>query len=74
MSDNYIEKKCERCFNAYHTFSHRSKYCDKCKNIIKENFLEEKRNGYHLSAKAEEEGYENYMKRWINAPISWWLD
>lgn len=74
MSDNYIEKICERCFNAYPTFSHRSKYCDKCRESIKENFLEEKRSGYHLSAKAEEEGYDNYMKRWSNTPISWWYD
>lgn len=74
MSDNYIETICERCLNTYSTFNHRSKYCDKCKDIIKQNFLEEKRNGYHLSAKAEEEGYENYMKRWSNTPVSWWYD
>lgn len=39
MSDHYIVKKCCRCSNEYHTFSHLSKYCDECKEeITKENF------------------------------------
>ena len=39
MSDHYTVKQCSRCGNTYHTFSHLSKYCDKCKEeIAKENF------------------------------------
>ena len=36
MSDHYIVKKCERCGSEYNTFSHRSKYCDYCKEEMKE--------------------------------------
>lgn len=74
MSDNYIEKVCDRCLEPYATFSHRSKYCSKCRDTMQTNFLEERRNGHCLSAKAEEEDYENYMKRWSTAPLSWWYD
>ena len=73
-SSHYIEKVCTRCSKYYHTFSHRSKYCDKCRDSITKNFLEERQNGHCLSAKAEEEGYENYMRRWRNAPLSWCYD
>lgn len=36
MSDNYMIKKCEMCGGEYHTFSHLSKYCDECKEAIRE--------------------------------------
>ena len=36
MSDHYIVKKCEMCGGLYHTFSHLSKYCDECKEAIRE--------------------------------------
>lgn len=36
MNDHYMVKKCERCGSEYNTFSHRSKYCDYCKEEIKE--------------------------------------
>ena len=36
MSDNHLLKKCEMCGDLYHTFSHLSKYCDECKEAIKE--------------------------------------
>jgi hypothetical protein len=36
MSDNYMIKKCEMCGSEYHTFSHLSKYCDECKEAIRE--------------------------------------
>lgn len=36
MSDNYMIKKCEMCGSEYHTFSHLSKYCEECKEAIKE--------------------------------------
>lgn len=36
-SDNYIIRKCDMCHNEYHTFSHLSKYCDKCKKLIEES-------------------------------------
>ena len=36
MSDNYMVKKCDRCGHDYNTFSHLSKYCDKCKEEMKE--------------------------------------
>jgi group I intron endonuclease len=74
FGEHYIEKVCSRCFQDYTTLSRRSKYCDKCREEIQKNFLENRRNGYCLSAKAEEEGYENYMKRCQNAPLSWWYD
>ena len=37
MSDNYMTKKCEMCGHEYHTFSHLSKYCEECKEAIKED-------------------------------------
>lgn len=74
VGEHYINKICERCSKPYSTFSCRSKYCDKCREQIQENFLEERHNHYCLSAKAEEEGHENYMRRWRNAPLSWWYD
>ena len=36
MSDHYMAKKCEMCGDLYHTFSHLSKYCEKCKEAIQE--------------------------------------
>lgn len=36
MSDNYIVKKCSRCGHDYNTFSNRSKYCDTCKDELRE--------------------------------------
>ena len=36
MSDNYMTKICEMCYCEYSTFSHLSKYCDKCKEDIAE--------------------------------------
>lgn len=36
MSDNYMTKKCTMCGEDYHTFSHLSKYCERCKENIKE--------------------------------------
>ncbi len=36
MSDNYMIKKCDRCGRTYNTFSHLSKYCDECKEDIRE--------------------------------------
>lgn len=36
MSDHYMVKKCDRCGHDYNTFSHRSKYCEKCKEEMKE--------------------------------------
>lgn len=41
MSDNYMVKKCTRCGHDYNTFSHLSKYCEKCKEeMSKESRLE----------------------------------
>lgn len=41
MSDNYFVAKCVRCGKDYNTFSHLSKYCDKCKEeMSKESRLE----------------------------------
>lgn len=37
MSDNYMIKKCNICGHDYNTFSHLSKYCDECKEAIKES-------------------------------------
>lgn len=36
MSDHYMIKNCVRCGHEYNTFSHLSKYCDKCKEEMKE--------------------------------------
>ena len=36
MSDNYMIKKCEMCGHSYETFSHLSKYCDSCKEKMKD--------------------------------------
>ena len=36
MSDHYMVKNCARCRRSYNTFSHLSKYCDKCKEEIQE--------------------------------------
>lgn len=36
MSDHYMIKKCERCGDDYHIFSHLSKYCEQCREEIKE--------------------------------------
>lgn len=35
-SDNYITKKCSICGKSYNTFSHLSKYCESCKNTLRE--------------------------------------
>lgn len=35
MSDNYMIKKCETCGSYYETFSHLAKYCESCKEKIK---------------------------------------
>jgi len=37
FSDNYITKKCCICGKEYHTFSHLSKYCESCNEILKES-------------------------------------
>lgn len=37
LSDNYMTKKCMMCHKEYHTFSHLSKYCDRCKEILAES-------------------------------------
>lgn len=37
MSDHYMSKKCEMCGSEYHTFSHLAKYCDECKEAIREH-------------------------------------
>jgi group I intron endonuclease len=36
-SDNYITKRCAVCRKEYHTFSHLSKYCDSCKELLTES-------------------------------------
>lgn len=36
MSDHYMVKNCVRCGRNYNTFSHLSKYCDECKEEMKE--------------------------------------
>ena len=36
MSDNYMAKKCDMCGSVYHTFSNLAKYCDECKESIRE--------------------------------------
>ena len=36
MSDNYMVKKCARCGKDYNTFSHLSKYCDECKEEMRD--------------------------------------
>ena len=40
MSDNYMIKECEECGSEYHTFSHRTKYCEQCKEEIKKENCE----------------------------------
>lgn len=40
MSDNYMTKKCIMCGKNYNTFSHLSRYCEDCKEEIKEDSLE----------------------------------
>lgn len=40
MSDHYKIKKCERCGDPYNTFSNLSKYCDRCKEELKQANLE----------------------------------
>lgn len=37
MSDNYMIKKCAICGHDYSTFSHLSKYCNKCKSNMEES-------------------------------------
>jgi group I intron endonuclease len=37
LSDNYMTKACAMCHKNYNTFSHLSKYCDKCKEILSES-------------------------------------
>lgn len=37
MSDYYMVKKCEMCGSEYRTFSHRSMYCEDCKQDIYEH-------------------------------------
>ena len=37
MSDNYMVKQCRICKKDYNTFSHLSKYCDKCRDILTES-------------------------------------
>ena len=64
-SDNYIEKVCERCHKPYATFSNRAKYCDQCREEIKNNFLETKRSSVQISAKHEEEVFNAYMSRCV---------
>ena len=36
MSDHSMIKKCEMCGSEYHTFSHLSKYCDECREAIRQ--------------------------------------
>ena len=36
MSDNYMVRNCERCGRNYNTFSHLAKYCDECKEEMRE--------------------------------------
>lgn len=65
MSDHYIEKKCTRCNKSYFTFSHRSKYCDECRQDINSGFLESKHHSAHISSKHEEEVFNAYMSRCV---------
>lgn len=44
MSDHYMVKKCARCGHDYNTFSHLSKYCEGCKEDLKEISLENFKN------------------------------
>ena len=37
LSDNYTTKKCIICNKEYSTFSHLSKYCENCKQILEES-------------------------------------
>lgn len=39
-SNNYMTKKCVRCGDSYNTFSHLAKYCEKCKEEMKEESKE----------------------------------
>jgi group I intron endonuclease len=36
-SDNYMIKQCKMCGKNYNTFSHLSKYCERCKEILAES-------------------------------------
>lgn len=36
MSDHYMVKKCNRCGKDYSTFSHLAKYCNECKEEMKD--------------------------------------
>ena len=37
LSDNYMTKQCKMCGKNYNTFSHLSKYCERCKGILAES-------------------------------------
>lgn len=41
MSDNYMIKECSKCGKPYNTFSHLARYCEDCKEEIKEESLEQ---------------------------------
>ena len=63
MSDNYMIKQCARCHKEYHTFSHRSKYCDKCKEDIKEETKDWWKHWVNESITSEDVrswGYDSY--------------
>ena len=70
MSDHYKIKKCDRCGNEYHTFSHLSKYCDSCKEeISKENMEIFKAEMYWMQGSsmcfsAMFDGYEGVEDFW----------
>ena len=65
MSDNYIIKQCTRCGGEYHTFSHLSKYCEPCKEEVKEENLENFKvemywmQGSGICLQAMYDGYES---------------
>lgn len=70
MSDHCMVKTCSRCKNKYHTFSHLSKYCNKCKEeMTKENWESFKTEMYWMQGSgicfgAMYDGYDDADDFW----------
>jgi hypothetical protein len=70
MSDHYMIKKCMRCGDEYHTFSHLAKYCDICKDEMAKESLENFQTeiywmkGSNMCFNAMYDGYESVEDFW----------
>lgn len=70
MSDNYMVKTCARCSHEYHTFSHLSKYCEKCKDEMNIENMEKLKadvywnQGSRMCMNAICDGYDSMEDFW----------